>query len=60
MNPVTMVKHIFNLFQKITCENCNTEGYCVCSLDSTYLNILNENECLICYHFGNTHCRYCY
>jgi hypothetical protein len=41
MNPVTMVKHIYDIysFQTITCENCNTEGYCVCSLDSTYLHL---------------------
>ena len=59
MNPLTMVKHIGNLFKNLVCKECNIEGYCICNLDFREIRLLNNDECLICDYYGNHICRYC-
>ncbi len=63
INPINMFKYIKDSFEKIICKKCNNEGYCVCGLSKTELELLTNDKCLICKDSGkineNVVCFYC-
>jgi hypothetical protein len=63
INPINMFRHIKDLFEKNVCKKCNNEGYCVCDLSKTELELLTNDKCLICKDSGKLNetvvCFYC-